>query len=35
MQRSKIVEKNLGQNIKQEVQFMSELNDKEFIMPLE
>jgi serine/threonine protein kinase len=35
MQRSKIIEKNLGQNIKQEVQFMLELNEKEFIMPLE
>jgi carbon catabolite-derepressing protein kinase len=35
MQRSKIIEKNLGLNIKQEVQFMLELRDKEFIMPLE
>ena len=35
MQRSKIIEKNLGQNIKQEVMFMLELKDREFIMPLE
>lgn len=35
MQRSKIIEKNLGLNIRQEVQFMLELRDKEFIMPLE
>ena len=35
MQRSKIIEKNLGANIKQEIQFMIELRDKEFIMPLE
>lgn len=35
MQRSKIVEKNLGQNIRQEVQFMLELNDCDYIMPLE
>lgn len=35
MQRSKIVEKNLGINIRQEVQFMIELNDCEYIMPLE
>lgn len=35
MQRTKIIEKNLGQNIKQEVQFMLELNDCDYIMPLE
>lgn len=35
MQRSKIVEKNLGTNIKQEVQFMIELSDEDYIMPLE
>jgi len=35
MQRIKIIEKNLGQNIKQEVQFMLELNDCDYIMPLE
>jgi serine/threonine protein kinase len=35
MQRSKIVDKNLGLNIKQEVSFMLELNDKDYIMPIE
>lgn len=35
MQRTKIVEKNLGQNIRQEVDFMNELNDQDYIMPLE
>ena len=35
MHRAKIIEKNLGLNIKQEVEFMIELNDQDYIMPLE
>ena len=35
MQKSKIVDKNLANNIKQEVKFMLELNDSDYIMPLE
>jgi len=35
MHRAKIIEKNLGLNIKQEVEFMMELNDCDYIMPLE
>lgn len=35
MHREKIIEKNLGVNIRQEVEFMMELNDQDYIMPLE